>query len=299
MKYAANGSVLITATKDAPGLFSKDGFTQVTDQTSNPALVGLYAPDGSLNVSLLLNETVRVPALAPNGSVYVVEGAGTGIYSPCGAMNVTDMSDVPLSLAVVDTLVTATDAGTYNFASSTLGSGLIVIAGTIRAGAAITITSLTVAGVAATVDVTSTNGSTSLTFIAHVVNTAAFGDIVLTLSGTAARVGLTVYKALGYTQAAPYLTGTATRTSTAGSMSPNLTGAISEGFIIAVAFNGLGPGHRLATASALVPAGTNHAITATIASGSSSWTGLTEDDDIEMEVTGTGVVMSACSAAFR
>lgn len=298
MKYAANGSVLITATKDAPGLFSKDGFTQVTDQTSNPALVGLYAPDGSLNVTLLADETMRVPALAPNGSVYVVEGAGTGIYSPCGAMNVTDMSLVPLSLAAVDSIVTATDANGYTFAGTTLGSGLIIIAGTIRSAAAVTITSITVAGIAATVDVTSANGTT-LTFIAHVVNSAAIGDVSINFSGTVARLGMTIYRGQGYTQAAPYLTGTATRTSTAGTMSPSLTGAISEGFIISVGFNGLGPGHRLATASSLVLAGTNHTITATIASGSSSWMGLTENDDLELEATGTAAVMSACSAAFR
>lgn len=90
MKYAANGSVLITTTKDAPGLFAKSGATQVTDVTASPLVyAGLYSSDGSINVTILLNELTRVPALAPNGSVYVVDGAGNGNYSPCGALNVT------------------------------------------------------------------------------------------------------------------------------------------------------------------------------------------------------------------
>lgn len=90
MKYAADGSVLITTTKDAPGLFSKSGAAQVTDVTASPLVyAGLYAADGSLNVTILLDELSRVPALAPNGSVYVVDGAGQGNYSPCGALNVT------------------------------------------------------------------------------------------------------------------------------------------------------------------------------------------------------------------
>lgn len=90
MKYAADGSVLITTTKDAPGLFSKAGVTQVTDVTASPLVyAGLYAPDGSINITILVDELTRVPALAPNGSVYVVDGAGTGNYSPCGALNVT------------------------------------------------------------------------------------------------------------------------------------------------------------------------------------------------------------------
>jgi len=89
MKYAADGSVLITTTKDAPGLFSKAGVLQVTDQTSNPVPLGIYADDGSLNVWILASELIRVPAMALNGAIYVVDGAGNGLYSPCGAMNVT------------------------------------------------------------------------------------------------------------------------------------------------------------------------------------------------------------------
>jgi len=56
--------------------------TSVTDH------VGVYANDGKLNVTILTDENTSVPLYAKNGSVNVVEGAGLGVYSPCGAYNV-------------------------------------------------------------------------------------------------------------------------------------------------------------------------------------------------------------------
>lgn len=89
MKYAANGSLSVTLLKDRPGLYSASGSTQVTDHTLTATRVGITNPDGSMNVTILANETVRTGLYAANGSINIVDGAGRGIYSPCGAYNVT------------------------------------------------------------------------------------------------------------------------------------------------------------------------------------------------------------------
>ena len=88
MMYTPTGKIAVTAVKNRPGLYSADGFVQITDQTANSAFCGAYAPDGSLNVTILVSEAVRTGMYAPNGSLNIVSGAGRWFYSPCGAMNV-------------------------------------------------------------------------------------------------------------------------------------------------------------------------------------------------------------------
>lgn len=208
-------------------------------------------------------------------------------------------SKAPIAVTQVDSGVSSADLSTYTFAGKTLGKGLIVIAGVIRAGTAVTISSITIAGQAAAVQVSSVNGSTSAAFIACVENTAASGDIVINLSAAAARCGVDVFKITGHSQSAAYLTGTATRAATAGTMTPNLIGAISKGVVIGVGMNGLGPGHRIAAGSKLVNAQTNYNVTLDCQAGVSTWTGLDAGIDTEMEVTGVAVSMAAAAAAFR
>ena len=89
MKYSADGSLSVTLTKDRAGIYSIAGDTQVTDHTLTATRVGVTNPDGSMNVTILADETVRTGLYAANGSINVVDGAGRGIYSPCGAYNVT------------------------------------------------------------------------------------------------------------------------------------------------------------------------------------------------------------------
>lgn len=87
--YAPDGSLNVILGSPGKGIYSPAGYIRVTDATASVARVGIYAPDGSWNVTILVSEAVRVPAHAPNGSLYVVDGAGKGAYSPCGARNVT------------------------------------------------------------------------------------------------------------------------------------------------------------------------------------------------------------------
>lgn len=60
-----------------------------TDQTANSNYVGVYGPTKTYNVTILVNENTWTGLYAKNGSINVVQGAGRGVYSPCGALNVT------------------------------------------------------------------------------------------------------------------------------------------------------------------------------------------------------------------
>ncbi len=61
--------------------------TNYTDCTGVTQHVGVYAPDGTINVTILTDETVYTGVYAENGSINIVDGAGFGVYSPCGALN--------------------------------------------------------------------------------------------------------------------------------------------------------------------------------------------------------------------
>ena len=58
-----------------------------TDQTANSNYVGVYGPTGTYNVTILVNENTWTGLYAKDGSINVVQGAGRGVYSPCGALN--------------------------------------------------------------------------------------------------------------------------------------------------------------------------------------------------------------------
>lgn len=60
-----------------------------TDATLFTVHVGTRAPDGSTYVTILTDEDEMTGVYAANGSINVVDGAGRGVYSPCGALNVT------------------------------------------------------------------------------------------------------------------------------------------------------------------------------------------------------------------
>ncbi|MCZ4089338.1 hypothetical protein [Sinorhizobium psoraleae] len=205
------------------------------------------------------------------------------------------------SVSVRDSEVSAADQATYAFPGVNLGAGLIVIAGVWRAAAPVTIDAVTVASGHAVVDVTSINGQTGA-FIAHIVNSEASGDVVLTFSGTVARCGFCAYRIVNFTESAAYLTGTATRDTTAGPMSPNLTGSLSTGVAIGVAFNGQPPGHRISTASRTTTPQTNMTITCDCQASDTTWSAdfsASEDIDVQLETAGTAATQAACVAAFR
>jgi len=60
-------------------------YTEAPDDT----FVGVYAPDGTIYVNILEDEDTFTGIYGANGAINVVDGAGRGVYSPCGALNVT------------------------------------------------------------------------------------------------------------------------------------------------------------------------------------------------------------------
>lgn len=204
----------------------------------------------------------------------------------------------PNDLALLFHSEGAVDGASFTFSGSLVGSGLIVAAGVYRAATAITLTGVTIGGVAATVDIETRNTSNGVSsaWIAHAVVSGVQADVVLNLSGTAVRAGVAVYRSTIYASAIPTKTGTATRAATAGSMSPTLT-APDTGFQIGVAFSAASTNHMTAAASA--KNGAVSAITITAGATSSAWTGLTEDVDTLIETSGAGAVMSASAAGWK
>jgi hypothetical protein len=71
----------------APSGAHKLPSTTYNDQTANASWVGLYT-GGKLNITILVNENTHVNRYAANGSLNVVQGAGNGVHSKCGAVNV-------------------------------------------------------------------------------------------------------------------------------------------------------------------------------------------------------------------
>ena len=62
--------------------------SEFNDCTDAEDFVGIYSPDGLLNVTFLFDEDVFTGLYAKNGSINIVEGSGQGVYSKCGALNV-------------------------------------------------------------------------------------------------------------------------------------------------------------------------------------------------------------------
>lgn len=73
------------------GLYAANGSINVTGITSTTSLVGAYAADGSLNV-FVVPGTSWTGSHSPTGALYVFNntgGSNRGLYAPCGAMNIT------------------------------------------------------------------------------------------------------------------------------------------------------------------------------------------------------------------
>lgn len=74
---------------------SKNSRLLLVNHTEAPPdiFVGTLAEDGTIYVNILLDEDDFTGIYGANGAINVVEGAGKGVYSPCGALNVTIPTD--------------------------------------------------------------------------------------------------------------------------------------------------------------------------------------------------------------
>lgn len=179
---------------------------------------------------------------------------------------------------------------------------IVPVAFAFRSGTLITISSITIGGVAAAfTESRNTTGSVlTSSGIAWVKeNTLLNGNFVINFSGSAARIAARSYRLVGAANLAPYLTGSGNRGATAGDMSASLSNYLEDGCVIAAAFGAGGGSYRLSTANKLTQVAQKGATyTATTANDSVVWTDITEDSDIFI-AAGATVTQSIVTAGWR
>lgn len=231
------------------------------------------------------------------GRLLMYQNIGTSAIAPPPPPT-TSTSD----LLMTDSDVSAADAATYTFTGLDIGTAdvdrLVIACLTFRASGTPTITSVTIGGIEATIDVDSRNTSNNLSAasIRHAsVPLGTTADVVVTLSGNAVLMGVVVYTTTVYDGSAPTKTGTATRGDTAGTMQLTLN-TPDTGFQIAVATSFGGTNRKITTASA--KDGAIGVAVVNCANNAATWTGLVEDSEVTMEA-GAGAVMAACIAGWK
>lgn len=176
------------------------------------------------------------------------------------------------------------NASTYTFSGLSFGAAdpdryLVAVVAFRSGNSGITINSLTIGGVTASHVVTSSSADSletrSAIYIAKVPSGTS-GSVVMTLSGTAARAGVSLYSLTGIASATPAYTNSGSGSPVAFNFS--LT---HDGHAIAGQFEGV-TSASLSTASADLNSGSN-SVTATQTTGQTDWTGLSEDIDFVLE----------------
>lgn len=206
-------------------------------------------------------------------------------------------------IAKTDAKVSTADSSVYTFAACNLGAAdparLIIIAGTYRSATGVTISSLTVGGVSAAIDVESRNtsgGAVTSAYIGRaVVPSGATGDVVLTLSGAAVRASATVYATTKYNSVIPNKTAASQRGSVGVidlSLASNPTG-----FAVGVAQSPDSSNNRHTSAFGHILAKDLTTITVDGQVGNATWVGMTEDTDMVIE-SGGNILAAAVSAAW-
>ena len=248
----ASGAADETALHAQPYRFSTDDGTAYTAWQTSP----VYAATGlDAGTAYTCKHQTRDAA----------ENVSTGM-----AVVVTTVAPAALSLTATDNAVTLTDSTVYTFAGMDLGAEaldrtLIVVAGG-RSASSVTVTGVTVGGVAATMDFSPAGNST--VGVARVALAAGLtGDVVVTFSGAMVRAGASVLRVTG--GGTPAVSATST---SVGGNDATVVGA-AGGFIVAGSF-----------------AGTNAAVTEV------TWTNATRLTDDYVLESGTNYHMTAATS---
>lgn len=176
----------------------------------------------------------------------------------------------PVAIVFANSYPDTTDQTTYTFSSAAIGTAsadriVIVVIGS-RANSARSISSVTIAGIAATVIATANNtggGADIVAIYAAAVPSGTTGNVVITFSGTMLRCGIGTYAMTGASSVTPYDTATAVPSGSSASI--NTIDSPANGAIL---------GASLAGSSG---------------TASVTWTGLTENFDIQPETSSSGV----------
>lgn len=197
-----------------------------------------------------LKRSLRMPA-AP-GALVLTGGAATLTYT-AGA--------VPFAFTATTSSVT--NATTYTFSAVDIGAAdtnrmvVVAIATSSNASSTRTVSSATIGGVSATVNVQVSAAAASFRsahIISAVVPTGTTGDVVITMSGTMARMAIAVYRSIpGSTT--PVNTNTVGGGSSAGVTSRSLSLNVSNGgFYVMAAAGGTAAGLSASSSGADAPA---------------------------------------------
>lgn len=119
---------------------------------------------------------------------------------------------MPASRTFLQGASSATDASSYTFSSQSLGAAdadrrIFVCVGSRKTGGATSISSVTVGGISASIEVEEQNTGTNTCIAAVVVAsvpTGTTGDVVVTFADTMLRCGISMYRVLGVDGAAPF-----------------------------------------------------------------------------------------------
>lgn len=188
-----------------------------------------------------------------------------------GAMKANQVVAANPAMTYVTATTSTTDTSTYTFSAVSIGAEAsnrkVIVVFALNASPAVSFSSATIGGVSATSIVTAASGFSLCGIIIADVPTGTTGDVVITLSGTALRCGIAVYRVVDLNSSTAHATTTDT-TASAGVLSATLN-VPANGFAVGVTING--------------------------APAAVTWSaGLTEDSDNTIE---TQIVVSSASAS--
>lgn len=260
----ANGTCYVVASESATAPTE----TQVKagqDHTGSAA-----AFDGSQAISSTGTKSFSATGLSPGTTYYahfMHEDAATNQSSVVTSSSFTT-SAASSNYSYLQSAQDTSDLTTYTFSSQNLGSAdsgryIAVAIQSRRAGTGLAVSSVSVAGVSATIAIQQTNSSTNSNVAAiaiAAVPTGTSGDIVVTLNSAAVRCAISVYRLVGITGVTP------THTDTSTASDPAMTVDVPAG------------GYAIGSAI-------------TASSTTTTWTGLTENNDATLE--GFATVTSA------
>lgn len=211
-------------------------------------------------------------------------------------------------LALVSSAVDGTDQTIYTFTAMNVGaanaSRLVIACVTARSATSVTLTSITIGGVTATVDMEARNTSgaaLSDAIICHaIVPTGTTADVVVTMSGACVRAGCGLYSTLLYANVTPTATAQATRAASVGTMQPSLTSP-GKGFVVGVAYSSGGLNQLITTAHTNIGNLASFAPIVDCQNNASAWPngGMIKDLDANTETGAGAAVMAAAVASWK
>jgi hypothetical protein len=192
---------------------------------------------------------------------------------------------------MTDSAVDPATASVYTFADQNIGAPradrLVVVCFAFRAGTAITISAVTIDGIAATAAAEARNTASGLSDAAiyyAIVPDGTAADVQIVLSGSAARCGVATYVIEGNDGILPYGSGTGTRAATPGDMTATLSNFRDFGPAIGVAYSAAGVPQLIYAAHTTTQSEqSGQAFDITTADGNTTSLELTEDLDTNTE----------------